>query len=54
VASLAYARNVGVAVNVGALGLGPLVAGFLAQRASDLVIAVFVGLSVPVIEAGSR
>jgi MFS family permease len=32
-ASVAYARNVGVAVNVGALGLGPLVAGILAQWA---------------------
>jgi len=32
-ASVAYARNVGVAVNVGALGIGPLVAGILAQWA---------------------
>jgi MFS family permease len=32
-ASLAYARNIGVAVNAGALGLGPLVAGILAQWA---------------------
>jgi len=32
-ASAAYARNIGVAVNVGALGLGPLVAGILAQWA---------------------
>jgi len=32
-ASVAYARNVGVAVNVGALGVGPLVAGILAQWA---------------------
>ena len=32
-ASVAYARNVGVAVNVGALGIGPLVAGILVQWA---------------------
>ena len=32
-ASVAFARNIGVAVNVGALGIGPLVAGILAQWA---------------------
>jgi MFS family permease len=32
-ASVVYARNIGVAVNVGALGLGPLVAGILAEWA---------------------
>jgi MFS family permease len=31
--SVGYARNVGTAVNVGGLGLGPLVAGILAQWA---------------------
>lgn len=30
-ASLVRARNIGTAVNVGALGVGPLIAGFLAQ-----------------------
>jgi MFS family permease len=32
-ASVVYARNIGVAVNVGALGAGPLVAGILAEWA---------------------
>jgi MFS family permease len=32
-ASVVYARNIGVAVNVGALGVGPLVAGILAEWA---------------------
>jgi MFS family permease len=32
-ASVAFARNIGVAVNVGALGIGPLVAGILVQWA---------------------
>jgi MFS family permease len=30
-ASVAYARNIGTAVNVGALGIGPLIAGCLAE-----------------------
>lgn len=46
-ASVAYARNIGVAVNVGALGIGPLVAGLLAQWAPQpltLPYLLFVGL----------
>ena len=37
-ASVAGARNIGTAVNVGALGIGPLVAGCLAQWAPQLLI----------------
>jgi MFS family permease len=45
--SMAYARNIGTAVNVGGLGIGPLVAGILAQWAPHpltLPYLLFVGL----------
>jgi hypothetical protein len=62
------ARTIGTSMNVGALGVGPLVVGALAQwtgrplslldaaaredrvaMTSTLMIAMFVGLSIPVI-----
>ena len=46
-ASAARARNIGTAINVGALGIGPLVAGFLAQWATQpltLSYLLFAGL----------
>jgi predicted MFS family arabinose efflux permease len=48
-ASVVRARNIGTAVSVGALGIGPLVAGFLAQwvkHALTLPYLVFVALGV--------
>jgi MFS family permease len=58
-ASVATARTIGTSVTIGALGVGPLIAGCLAQWVAQpltvpylVFIALYVGLSVPVIGAG--